>query len=130
MLILNLTQHPATPEQVQAGVVDLKGQQLEYIKSILNFYEIPDQTEISRRAEALADFGSLYDPENAGSGIVVDHAMIGGAPFLMAALETALRNKGIKPLYAFSQRVSVEQAMPDGQVHKTNVFKHIGFVQP
>ena len=55
-------------------------------------------------------------------------AMIGGAPYLMAPLETALRVIGIEPVYAFSTRASVEQTMPDGSVRKVNDFRHAGFV--
>lgn len=57
-----------------------------------------------------------------------ESAMIGGAPFLMAPLEGALRTRGVIPLYAFSVRESVEEALPDGSVRKTQVFRHAGFV--
>lgn len=81
MTILNLTQHPATPDQLAAW----------------------------------------RNP-------VIRRAMIGGAPYLMAPLEIALRDVGIRPLYAFSVRASVEKTRPDGSVEKINVFKHGGFV--
>lgn len=128
MLILNLTQHPATPEQVQAGVVDLEGEQLQFLKDLLTFEEIPDSQEIQRRADILAEFGSFYEPENNGNPIPVGRVMIGGAPFFMGALEKALRERGVTPMYAFSKRESIEKTMPDGTVRKTNVFKHVGFV--
>ena len=60
----------------------------------------------------------------------VRRAMIGGAPFFMSTLERVLVLNGIKPLYAFSERVSEETTAPDGAVTKINVFKHIGFVDP
>ena len=55
----------------------------------------------------------------------VDTAMIGGAPYLMSALERALRSRGIAPVYSFSTR-TVEIV---GYV-KTSVFKHTGWVSP
>ena len=55
--------------------------------------------------------------------------MIGGAPFLMGALESELKNRGIQPMYAFSVRDSVEKQNPDGSVTKQNVFKHAGFIE-
>ncbi|MHB0929605.1 MAG: hypothetical protein ACYC3W_12015, partial [Candidatus Nanopelagicales bacterium] len=55
-------------------------------------------------------------------------AMIGGAPFLMAPLEKALLSIGINPVFAFSERKSVEAHGADGTVTKTQVFKHVGFV--
>ena len=107
---INLTQHIATPEQ-GCFEPDNKGS----VQALLTFEEMPDAAEILRTAADLA-------------GIAVDHgateAMIGGAPFLMPALERALRRCGIVPLYAFSRRESVD--LPDGK--KTSVFRHIGFV--
>ena len=55
-------------------------------------------------------------------------AMIGGAPFLMGPLERALISRGIFPAYAFSRREVVEKATADGEVTKTAVFRHEGFV--
>lgn len=54
--------------------------------------------------------------------------MIGGAPYFMAPLETALEWRGIIPLYAFSKRECHEKRNPDGSVSKTMVFRHEGFV--
>lgn len=34
-------------------------------------------------------------------------AMIGGSPWMMSALENALRKQGIEPRYSFEKRVSV-----------------------
>jgi len=53
--------------------------------------------------------------------------MIGGAPFFMSYLEEALRYRGLTPVYAFSQRESVEQVIDDKTV-KTSVFVHKGFI--
>ena len=54
--------------------------------------------------------------------------MIGGAPFLMGALESALLDYGITPVYAFSKRESVEEVQKDGSVKKINIFRHAGFI--
>ena len=54
--------------------------------------------------------------------------MIGGAPWMMSALERALRRNGLQYCYAFSVRESVEKTMPDGSIVKTNVFRHGGFI--
>lgn len=118
MRIMNITQHPATPEQVASGVVDLNGREKKTLAECLIFEEIPDGEELKIRAEALADIALQ------GSG-----AMIGGAPYLMAPLERALKDRGITPLYAFSKRESVEETLPDGSVRKVAVFRHLGFVE-
>jgi len=56
--------------------------------------------------------------------------MIGGAPYFMGALESALLEAGVEPVYAFSRRVSEEMIQPDGSVRKVGVFRHVGFVRP
>ena len=56
-------------------------------------------------------------------------AMISGALWLMAPLADALRAQGVTPVYAFSRRESVERMDEHGQVLKTAVFRHIGFIE-
>lgn len=119
MAILNLTQHAATAEQVAQGVIDLTGDDLATMKSLLTFVGLPSAETIYDRAYEVAKLADVCD---------VELVMIGGAPFFMGALERALQKRGIKPLYAFSERVSVEKIV-DGVVVKTNEFKHIGFVE-
>jgi hypothetical protein len=116
--ILNLTQHAATAEQVEAGVVEPA--EKSAVQAALTFDAIPTAPEMAERAELIAR-------------IAVDSgckkAMIGGAPFFMAPLERALLAAGITPVYAFSVRDSVEQPDGNGGVRKVNVFRHIGFVE-
>ena len=121
MEILNLTQHIATTEQVKAGVFEPKTK--EYIQKLLTFDELPSKQEIRKRAKQLASYTKLTFKGERGK------AMIGGAPFLMSELEYWLRKNKIEPVYAFSKRVSVEKEV-NGEVVKTNIFKHIGFVSP
>lgn len=118
--ILNLTQHNPTRQQLHAGVVDLAPEQKEVLKDLLDFQELPTAEEIQGRAVAIAQIAKEHGAST---------AMIGGAPFLMGTLETTLKNNGIKPLYAFTQRVAVEVTNPDGSVVKTSEFKHMGFVE-
>ena len=122
--ILNLTQHQATQDQVEAGVVDLpQGPDTagEYIKSVLTFDSLPSSGELVNAAGELARIAN---------DLGYTTAMIGGAPFFMSKLEEALKRRGIKPLYAFSIRESVEEDDGKGGVRKTMVFKHLGFVDP
>ncbi len=118
MSIFNLTQHAATPDQVQAGVVEPADKPA--VGKLLTFDTAPDQRELQRRAAELAAMVA-----DAG----YPAAMIGGAPYLMAPLEKALREAGIKPVYSFSERRSSEQTQPDGSVRKVNVFVHVGWVE-
>lgn len=121
-MIINLTQHPATPEQIAAGVVDMPAPQREELIKLLTFEEVIYPPELRERAEAIADLADRTFPK-------AEDAMIGGAPFLMAPLEDALRKRDIFPMYAFSARVSVEDVQPDGSTIKRSVFRHLGFVE-
>lgn len=125
-MIINLTQHNATAEQLAAGVVDLDVSQKAYVSNLLTFVGLPTMAEVKDRAATLAAFCCIFADAEAAEGEEVC-AMIGGAPFLMAALESELKSSDIKPCYAFSERVSEEKEV-DGKIVKTNVFKHVGFV--
>ena len=120
MKIINLTQHAATQDQIDQGVFDLTSYAHTQLLEYLTFHEIPTKRDLEARAEGIASLA--IDSE-------ATHAMIGGAPYLMAPLETAIRSHGIIPLYAFSKRESVEQTQKDGSVRKVNVFRHVGFVE-
>ena len=119
--IINLTQHVPTYDQMKAGVITPSDH--DAVKKLLTFNELPTTEQIASSAEQLASTA-------AGEAFAADtkYVMIGGAPFLMAPLESALLAKGLVPLYAFSKRVSVEETQKDGSVVKRNVFKHIGFI--
>jgi hypothetical protein len=115
--ILNLTMHPAAQAQRAGGVIEPQDKQ--EVKDLLLFREMPAVGEVARRASALAALAAV-------SG--ADAAMIGGAPYLMAPLHAALEARGVRPVYAFSERRSEEVTQPDGSVRKVNVFVHLGFV--
>lgn len=120
-MILNLTQHKATAEQVAAGVVDLSDGDRMILSKALTFDELPCDTILRLRAESIA----MMAVANSNG---CKSAMIGGAPYFMRHLESALWHVCIRPLYAFSRRESVETIRSDGTVEKTAVFRHAGFV--
>ncbi len=124
-MILNLTQHLATSEQLAAGVVDLDEPARATLSAMLTFERIPTREEIAAIAEGIANLANSYAEEAPDQ-----QAMIGGAPWLMGALEIALLEQRIQPIYAFSVRESIEQSQPDGSIRKVNVFRHTGFVEP
>ena len=133
-MIINLTQHPASPDQIAAGVVDCG--RLQLLQQWLTFESLPTRDEIEDRAGKLANLARAeieatfnfcgWLPRNARP--FAYRAMIGGAPYLMAPLERELRKYGIEPVYAFSLRESLDQPQADGSVRKINVFLHAGFV--
>ena len=117
MEILNLTQHLATNEQVAAGVYEPEHK--DKVRELLTFNELPSKEEIKERARLLTGIAISEG---------VDKAMIGGAPYLMGALELELKSYNIKPLYSFTKREVVEVQKGD-EVIKQSIFKHIGFVE-
>lgn len=117
--MLNLTQHVATAEQIEAGVVEPTPEVKKVIQELLTFNSLEETQEITERAFKLARIAKEHG---------VERVMIGGAPFLMGALESMLAMGDITAHYAFSQRVVEEVAKEDGTVEKKAIFKHMGFV--
>lgn len=115
--ILNLTQHPRTPDQID--VVEPGAGDKRDIHELLTFSEPPGRAEIVCRAKAIANIARATGHT---------YAMIGGAPYLMGPLERALRAAGIVPYYAFTRREVREDLQPDGTVKKVTVFAHEGWV--
>ena len=130
MAILNLTQHPASGEQIEAGVIDLPGAARASLIELLTVEQLPTRGEIEARCADIATLAALNaaNEDRADGRGFATAAMIGGAPWMMAALEAALQAQGFTVLYAFSVRESVEKAQPDGSIRKINVFRHAGFV--
>jgi len=115
--ILNLTQHDATPDQIAAGVVDVPDKKA--LRELLTFTEVPSKEDILERAGEIAIMASRQGASK---------AMIGGAPYLMSALELALKYAKIQPLYSFTKRDVIEEPQADGTLKKTAVFKHAGWI--
>lgn len=125
MTIINLTQHAASAEQIAAGVVDMSAEQRAVLIKALTFESLPTRGEIVAAAEIIAE---LAASAGLAPHILPDAAMIGGAMWLMAPLAAAVEARGIEALFAFSQRESIEELQADGSVHKTAIFRHVGFV--
>lgn len=118
-MLINLTQHQASPEQVAEGVQDLPESHRPLLVDTLTFHEPPTAEEMALRADLLV---ALAEEQGATA------AMIGGAPWFMPPLEAALLDAGIEVRYSFARRESVEQAQPDGSTRKLSVFRHAGWV--
>ena len=118
MKILILTHHAATAGQIAAAVVEPANK--VPVQESLTFDAHPCEGDLLHSADRLAKLAKASGCEA---------AMIGGAPFFMGPLERALAAAGVKVLYAFSKRDSVDEKLPDGSVKKTQVFRHIGFVE-
>ena len=138
-VILNLTQHSVTQDQIKAGVVDLPHPYKERLKDLLTFDQLPTKDEIKARAKAIKELvlDVLQDKSSpirkevkAMSDAKEDFNiafMVGGAPFLMKPLVEELEKIGY-PVFAFSRRITNEVKQADGSVRKVTIFKHEGFI--
>ena len=111
MSIINLTQHPSSKEQIEQGVVEPKSK-----KEVSELLTIFWGDDLEAKAAKLAMIAKSYGK-----------AMIGGAPYLMPVLEKHLKNHGVEPVYAFSDRISEEFTNDEEEVEKKMTFKHKGF---
>jgi len=123
-MILNLTQHTPSIDQMMEGVGDASREHRERIRALLTFDTVPTLDDMERRAVALADIveSQEYTVDTIAGGVGCGDAMIGGAPYFMPVLERVLLERGITVHYAFSVRDVVERG---GE--KTSVFRHAGF---
>ena len=118
MNILNLTQHVASEAQIEAGVYNPNSDFKAELTKLLTFKwgSTSKYGILSAAIEITQMANQQYHPEA---------VMIGGAPYLMGPLAKTLSEAGIRPLFAFSERVSEED--PETGM-KVSVFKHLGFV--
>lgn len=120
MIIINLTQHQLTQEQLQ-GVVQVGNDVRDEVVKLITFNGLPTAGEIKDNASRLAEICR---------DMHASHAVIGGAPYFMGPLEQALRRVGVTPLYAFTERVAVEVTDPiTGEVTKTSKFNFAGWIE-
>lgn len=127
-MILNLTQHNVTADQIDAGISDLPALYQDFLKKKLTFPVNYDKEMLVRRAEAIANIVNDYVEDtlfNTGVAPQIDGVMIGGMPSFMPVLESVLISKGIKVGYACTERKSVDKEV-DGKIIKTAVFVHAG----
>ena len=121
-MLLNLTQHNATADQINAGINDLPVDFQTTLKGLLTFPTQYTRADLGYRAlqihELVRDFCGT-------SKEVLEGVMIGGMPSFMPVLESVLISKGIKVGYACTERKSVDKEV-DGKIIKTAVFVHAG----
>lgn len=122
--IFNLTQHQATPEQIAQGLVEPDAETKKEIQDLLTFTAADIQADkVAERAEALVEL--LQEHWNVSANCRFDkRVLIGGLPAMMRPLVNILENKNYIPMFAHSDRVSVDQPQADGSVKKVAVFQH------
>lgn len=154
-LVLNLTAHAATPDQIADGLEDVKD--TSQLKALLDIPEealrasddvldrfldgkvqgIISTFVLPIQAERLIQFTKVFSrPKipidtvkvlNTARFALGFYAMVGGAPILMERLIPALEAIGVIPVYSLSARVSQDEIQPDGSTRKVSVHRHIRF---
>lgn len=120
MILINLTQHSLTAEQLK-DAVEVGNDVRDEVIELITFNGLPTAGEIKGNASRLAEICR---------DMHASHAVIGGAPYFMGPLEQALRKAGIVPLYAFTERVAAEVTNPEtGEVTKTSKFNFAGWIE-
>ena len=124
--IINLTQHELTPEQREFIDIECHTDR-QKVKDLLTFTKLPSKEDIYYRALDLAAIvENIIDQDEHVDLFLV---LVGGAPYLMKPLIEELKRLEVIPVFSYTDRVSVETMQPDGSIVKTQVFKHLGFVE-
>ena len=126
-MILNLTQHNATDDQINAGINDLPVDFQNTLKGLLTFPTQYTRADLEYRALQIHELIRDMCGEHFGAPPkhALDGVMIGGMPSFMPVLEATLVSKGIRVGYACTERQSIDKEI-DGKVVKTAIFVHAG----
>jgi hypothetical protein len=128
MTVINCTQHLTTEDQRKDNIVDLPEEFRCHIQQLLTFETLPSRKTLGNRAELIVNELLAYSSQwENRQDLYGKYVMIGGAPFFMSYLHNALVEVGAVPVYAFSQRKSVDEVV-DGTVVKRSVFCYEGLV--
>lgn len=128
-VIINLTQHLATPDQASAGLIDMPedGGLRAALTEALSFNHQPDQEELLRRARRVV--GIMADYAGGMTALQGHKVMLGGFSALMHPLQAACLKAGMQVGYAYLGPCEwVDQLQPDGSVLKMAIFRHGGFI--
>ena len=119
--MINLTPNKATPEQIADGVTEIDECSHALVKKALTFNDIEDIEGHSLK-QRVADLIAIATCFGAKS------VMVDGAPYFLPILVESLKKVGIIPRYSFSVKEIRETTNEDGTVTKTEVLKHIKFI--
>lgn len=147
--IINATQHVATGEQREAGVETFGSHgswDLDDLKAALTVVGLPTAEALDEKVNlltrmledewdkantwhtyALANYHNEEDIPYIQT--ITKKVMLGGYFPLVIKLTEALKSKGWTVVFSHTERQSVETTDDAGNVVKTAIFKHVGFVE-
>lgn len=113
MEIINMTGKTATPEQLEAGVIEPTEAEQAEIRRLLSFDSLPYAEDLRDRALIISRIARNYE---------CGYAMIDGPAFLIPDLEYAMFEEWRVPVYPFYVRTTLSEDVSKDK------FTHTGFV--
>lgn len=120
-VFLNVSNHNMTADQI-AEVVKYGMEVMELPENIKTTWGQLDPTSIPYIVNDIWSYVTGLMKES----VKIEAALVAGQPGAVYQLTQNLVKEGIKVFYAHTKRVSVEKEV-NGEIVKTNVFKHEGF---
>ena len=126
MIVINLTKHVHTPEQIADGSIEIAS-----LRPFIDSAQDYDSLQSTWYAGAMAMV--LAKEAHAAARAILPEtklsANIAGAAWLIIPLCAALRGYGISPVCSFSKRVCTESLDAEGKTTLTYTFQHEGWVE-
>lgn len=97
--MINLTPHPATPELLEAGVIEISSEDRAALCEQLSFANLPSHHELECRAHQILSIliSAIEDiDEHVGPNVMIE-----GEVYLMIEVAQVMRQAGWRPHYAF-----------------------------
>lgn len=118
-----LFSHRLTQEQVQDAQQQLAVDQFVYLPEALQrlWSQVPPDRESLQGY--LAPLYTWLEAEAGPEDLVLVHGDFG----LVYLCVSFCKAQGLRPLYATTERLSVEELQPDGSVHTRRIFQHRRF---
>ena len=144
--ILNLTGFKATPNQAYHGVRDLNEEDFVLLKNLMSFEDvgyIPTKKIITMRAMQIAVLATraaeCVDCARIGgycgghcqgaSSWFQGRALVEGPGYMVPEIIKALKAARFHVVQSYKEGVVTETITPEGEVTRTEVFHHLGFVE-
>ncbi|WP_339534685.1 hypothetical protein [Pseudomonas hunanensis] len=124
MKVLNFSCHRPSPDQIQAGVVEMGIREQKLLRSLSSYYgdSKPNDEDTMRRVKALAEL-AINECHAFGADTILLHTAL----WIAVPLVDYLDSKGIDTVYAFSTRHHEEQRLPSGELRVTKLHRHSCF---
>ena len=121
-LFLNVSNHALTKDQLEE--IQVKGfSVMELEEDMKKAWGSMNPSNWRETCDQVIRVVLTYDDLDT----TIETALVAGYTPAVVYLTNELSKYGTTPLYAHTDRVSVEKTNEDGTVTKTNIFKHSGF---